>query len=326
MPSVGEPAPERVERHAGLHRGHQVGRAHGHNAREASGGEGEIGRRIRGKPGAVPSRRNFQPSLRERRPSPARRRSRAPRGGAPWGHARHPRDRAAAPAVQTALRSLPLPAPFLAGMGRAPDQYVIIRKVPYPDDVLEDELKGHFFIEIGSTLYLPFDDPVFDVVPYIPNTETNEAIVIASKESVLDLYEDVLKDVKLDPVTADITPLALYRLAYKQHALTGEEHVLLADLKEDKMTVSIFHAHYPLFMRPVELENAAVLSVVADIQEQRITPATIVMELEKLINFYRYNMWNGTASITHLLVNGDMTGLMNCFRLSGNGCRSKRCL
>ena len=190
----------------------------------------------------------------------------------------------------------------------APDQYVIIRKVPYPDDVLEDELKGHFFIEIGSTLYLPFDDPVFDVVPYIPNTETNEAIVIASKESVLDLYEDVLKDVKLDPITADITPLALYRLAYKQHALTGKEHVLLADLKEDKMTVSIFHAHYPLFMRPVELENAAVLSVVADIQEQRITPATIVMELEKLINFYRYNMWNGTASITHLLVNGEYDG------------------
>ena len=190
----------------------------------------------------------------------------------------------------------------------APDQYVIIRKVPYPDDVLEDELKGHFFIEIGSTLYLPFDDPVFDVVPYIPNTETNEAIVIASKESVLDHYEDVLKDVKLDPITADITPLALYRLAYKQHALTGKEHVLLADLKEDKMTVSIFHAHYPLFMRPVELENAAVLSVVADIQEQRITPATIVMELEKLINFYRYNMWNGTASITHLLVNGEYDG------------------
>ena len=187
----------------------------------------------------------------------------------------------------------------------APDQYVIIRKVPYPDDVLEDELKGHFFIEIGSTLYLPFDDPVFDVVPYIPNTETNEAIIIASKESVLDRYEDVLKEVKLDPITADITPLALYRLAYKQHALTGNEHVLLADLKEDKLTVSIFHEHYPLFMRPVELENSADLSVVADIQEQRITPTTIVMELEKLINFYRYNMWNGTAGITHLLVNGE---------------------
>ena len=139
----------------------------------------------------------------------------------------------------------------------APDQYVIIRKVPYPEDILEDELKGHFFIEIGSTLYLPFDDPVFDVVPYIPNTETNEAIIIASKESVLQRYESVLKEVKLDPVTADITPLALYRLAYNQHQPTGDEHILLADLNGEKLTVSIFHAHYPLFMRPVDLENSA---------------------------------------------------------------------
>ena len=189
----------------------------------------------------------------------------------------------------------------------APDQYVIIRKVPYPDDVMTDELKGHFFIEIGSTLYLPFDDPVFDVVPYSPNTETNEAILIASKEDVLDSYEDVLKEVKLDPVKADITPLALYRLAFRQHSFTGKEHILLADLKHGKLTVSIFHEHYPLFMRPVDLENSTDLSVVRELNNEAgiVTPSTIVMELEKLINFYRYNMWNGAASITHLLVNGE---------------------
>lgn len=189
----------------------------------------------------------------------------------------------------------------------APDQYVIIRKVPYPDDVMVDELKGHFFIEIGSTLYLPFDDPVFDVVPYLPNTETNEAIIIASKESVLTRYEEVLKEVKLDPKKADITPLALYRLAYRQHSFTGKEHVLLADLKDGKLTVSIFHEHFPLFMRPVDLENSADLSVLADmnVKAGNVTPSTIVTELEKLINFYRYNMWNGAASITHLLVNGE---------------------
>ena len=64
----------------------------------------------------------------------------------------------------------------------APDEFVIIRKVPYPEDVEADELKGHFFIEIGSTLYLPFEDPVFDVVPYHPDTDEPEAIIIASKE------------------------------------------------------------------------------------------------------------------------------------------------
>lgn len=188
----------------------------------------------------------------------------------------------------------------------APDSYVIIRKVGYPTDVKEEDLKGYFFIEIGSTLYLPFDDPVFDVVKYTPSTETNEAIIIASKESVLAGYEKVLENVKLDPLVADIAPLALYRLAYAQHRFTGKEHVLIADLQKGKMTVSIFHEHFPLFMRPVELETSFFPGAsVGD----TVPLGSIVGELEKLINFYRYNLWNGTASITHILINGDYVSM-----------------
>lgn len=193
----------------------------------------------------------------------------------------------------------------------APDTYVMIRKVPYPDDIQPDELKGHFFIEIGSTIYLPFDDPVFDVVPCSLNEGTKEAILIASKESILDTYEDVLKAVKLNPVVADIGPLALYRLAYKTYQFSGQEHVLIADMHDGVLTVSIFHKHYPLFMRPVDLAQSADIAIVADItaDPHSITPTTIVMELEKLMSFYRYNLHNGNASITHLLVNGEYDGM-----------------
>ncbi|WP_039043040.1 type IV pilus biogenesis protein PilM [Sporosarcina sp. ZBG7A] len=194
----------------------------------------------------------------------------------------------------------------------APDTYVMIRKVPYPEDVLEDELKGHFFIEIGSSIYLPFDDPVFDVVPYLPNEDTHEAILIASKESVLNGYEAALTDAKFEPLVADIAPLALYRLAHDKHQFTGDEHVLLADLTAGKLVVSIFHQHYPQFMRPVDLENATELDVSAtelSTDSKTLSPRAIVQELEKLVNFYRYNMWNGGATITHLLVNGEYVEL-----------------
>ncbi|GKV54424.1 hypothetical protein NCCP2222_03710 [Sporosarcina sp. NCCP-2222] len=193
----------------------------------------------------------------------------------------------------------------------APDTYVLIRKVSYPDDVQLDELKGHFFIEIGSTIYLPFDDPVFDVVPYTPAVQGHEAILIASKESVLNGYEDVLKAVKLDPVACDISPLALYRLAHRLFAYDGSEHVMLADLHAGRLTVSIFHNYYPLFMRPVDLDQAADLTIsgIAAAASSTVTPMSVVMELEKLMNFYRYNMLNGAASITHLLVNGDFEGM-----------------
>lgn len=188
----------------------------------------------------------------------------------------------------------------------APDEYVIIRKLPYPPDVRRDELKGHFFIEIGSTLYLPFEDPVFDVVPYTATTETKEAILIASKESILNTYEDVFEDVKMKPIVADIGPLALYRLAYSQFEFTGEEHILLLDIKNDSYTVSIFHQHFPLFMRPVEVAEPDEANYFSGTQTSKMD--ALVSEIEKLINFYRYNMNQGNEGITHVLLNGEFDG------------------
>ncbi|WP_153721338.1 type IV pilus biogenesis protein PilM [Sporosarcina cascadiensis] len=186
----------------------------------------------------------------------------------------------------------------------APDAYVIIRRVAYPDTVEDEELKGHFFIEIGSTIYLPFDDPVFDVVPYTANAAQHEAILIASKESVMQAYEDALEAAKMVPVVADIAPLSLYRLAFKEYQFTGEEHILLADLRGRSLTVSIFYSHFPLFIRSMELEVPLSLTTGEEINEHQVEPATIVMELEKLANFYRFNLAENEATITHLLWNG----------------------
>ncbi|PIC87231.1 pilus assembly protein PilM [Sporosarcina sp. P20a] len=185
----------------------------------------------------------------------------------------------------------------------APDTYVIIRRVAYPDTVGDEELKSHFFIEIGSTIYLPFDDPVFDVVPYTANNVQNEAILIASKESIIQTYEEVLKSVKLEPVVADIAPLSLYRLAHHVHQFEGTEHILLADLRGRSLTVSIFYSHYPLFIRSMELELPLSMSTGEEL-EQRVEPLTIVMELEKLANFYRFNLAENDSTITHLVWNG----------------------
>ncbi|ARF16226.1 type IV pilus biogenesis protein PilM [Sporosarcina ureae] len=188
----------------------------------------------------------------------------------------------------------------------APDTYVIIRRVAYPDTVEDEELKSHFFIEIGSTIYLPFDDPVFDVVPYTANNAQNEAILIASKESIMQTYEEVLKSVKLEPVVADIAPLSLYRLAHHVHQFEGTEHILLADLRGRSLTVSIFYSHYPLFIRSMELELPLSMSTGEEL-EQQVEPLTIVMELEKLANFYRFNLAENDSTITHLVWNGTFT-------------------
>ncbi|AXH99314.1 pilus assembly protein PilM [Sporosarcina sp. PTS2304] len=186
----------------------------------------------------------------------------------------------------------------------APDAYVIIRRVTYPESVEVEDLKSHFFIEIGSTIYLPFDDPVFDVVPYIATTSQQEAILIASKESVMQSYEFALEAVKTEPVVADIAPLSLYRLAYHEYEFEGTEHILLADIRGRSLTVSIFNSHYPLFIRSMELEVPLSMTTGEELEEKQVEPMTIVAELEKLANFYRFNLAEGDAVITHLLWNG----------------------
>ncbi|WP_040228957.1 type IV pilus biogenesis protein PilM [Bhargavaea cecembensis] len=179
----------------------------------------------------------------------------------------------------------------------APDQYVMIRKVETPADVPEDELKGYFFIEIGSSLYLPFDDPLFDVVPYDSEREEKESIIIASKEEIIRQYEGLLDTAKLKPVECDIAPLALYRLAYVLHDLDTHRNVLIADFRDSELTVSIFHRHQPLFMRPIEFDEGT----------ERVTDAAF-REIGKLINFYTYNMMDGQETVDCLFIAGEYEG------------------
>ncbi|SEJ24963.1 type IV pilus assembly protein PilM [Bhargavaea ginsengi] len=175
----------------------------------------------------------------------------------------------------------------------APDQFVIIRKVETPADVPEDELKGYFFIEIGSSLYLPFDDPLFDVVPFDSEKEEKESLIIASKEEIVRQYERALDEAKLKPVECDIAPLALYRLAYQQHDLETHRNVLIADFRGNDLTVSTFHRHQPLFMRSVDMD------------EDGWTAEAAFREISKLINFYTYNMMDGNETVDCLLISGD---------------------
>ena len=69
------------------------------------------------------------------------------------------------------------------------------------------------------------------------------------------------------------------------------------------MTVSIFYSHFPLFIRSIELELPLSMTTGKQLVQQ-VDPMTIVMELEKLANFYRFNLAENDSAITHLLWNG----------------------
>lgn len=45
-----------------------------------------------------------------------------------------------------------------------PDSRLVIRKVAIPKDIKDDEIKGYLYLEMGTSIHLPFEEPIFDVV------------------------------------------------------------------------------------------------------------------------------------------------------------------
>ena len=200
-----------------------------------------------------------------------------------------------------------------------PDSLVIIRKVTIPADINEDEIEGYLYLEMGSTIHLPFEDPVFDTLTLGTENNKKEILLFAAPEKYILEFEDLFKSVRLKPVAADISPLAIYRL-YHHHDMAVKNEVLLTvQFDLDVVSLCIFEEQIPVFMRhiPGDLKDNWKLS---RHREDHSSPeivyegevSDIIFQLEeiyrdiaKLMDFYRFSLTQGKKEVTRLLVNGD---------------------
>ncbi|RSD23314.1 type IV pilus biogenesis protein PilM [Mesobacillus subterraneus] len=200
-----------------------------------------------------------------------------------------------------------------------PDSLVMIRKVSIPADIKEDEIHGYLYLELGSTIHLPFEDPVFDTVPLGTENNKQEVLLFAAPEKYIFEFEDLFKSVKLKPIAADISPLSIYRLYHYSDMAVNNEVLLSVQFDLDGVSLCIFENHIPVFMRhiPGGLNEKWKLSRIhADQSDQELVyegeSADIMFQLEevyrdiaKLMDFYRYSMTQGQKEVTRILVNGD---------------------
>ncbi len=204
-----------------------------------------------------------------------------------------------------------------------PDPLVIIRKVSIPADVQEDEIKGHLYLELGSTIHLPFEEPVFDYYLIENNGKTKDLLLFAAPEQYVMEYVDLLSKLKLNPLAADISPLSLYRL-YHHLELANQGDVLFT-VQFDLTSVNfcIFDGAVPLVMRHFSLSfnidnweidhnstGAIIYKFTGDPDELVRQLEDIFKEINKLLDFYRYSLNNEKQEVTKFLLNGDHPMLM----------------
>jgi type IV pilus assembly protein PilM len=200
-----------------------------------------------------------------------------------------------------------------------PDSLVIIRKVSIPADVKEDEIHGYLYLELGSSIHLPFEDPVFDTITLEVEGQKQHILVFAAPERYVTEYAELFKSTRLKPIAADISPLAIYRLYYQQALKQENEILLTVQFDLDVVSMCVFEKHIPVFMRhiPGDLKESwkvrrektrqseQELVYEGDVSELTFQLEDIYRDIAKLMDFYHYSLTQGKQEVTRILVNGD---------------------
>ncbi|MEY2192656.1 type IV pilus biogenesis protein PilM [Neobacillus sp. BF23-41] len=207
-----------------------------------------------------------------------------------------------------------------------PDPLVIIRKVSVPAEIQEDEIQGYLYLELGSSIHLPFEEPVFDFYSLKSDGKTRDLLLFVAPEQQVMEYSGLLSKLKLDPIAADISPLALYRLYHQLEQPSPNEVIFSVQFDLTSVNLSIFEQNVPLVMRQfalpfnvdlwdvkVEIDGQLAFKYTGDTEELVIQFEDIFREINKLSDFYRYSLSNDRSDITKFLLNGDHPMLQAIF-------------
>ncbi|WP_273128796.1 type IV pilus biogenesis protein PilM [Metabacillus sp. HB246100] len=201
-----------------------------------------------------------------------------------------------------------------------PDSSVSVRKVKVPLELREDEIKGYLYLELGNTIHLPFEEPVFDFVLLDETESEKEILLFAAPEKVMKEYTALFDRVKLEANVADLSSLSMYRLLYERQHTTEKENTLLIEVKLDSINFSIFEQLKPIFTRHMQLDGLAArewayqldqetqLYYQYELKNQEVLYVQfrdVVKEIEKIINFYRFTIHQGDRQITQVTLVGD---------------------
>lgn len=200
-----------------------------------------------------------------------------------------------------------------------PDPFIVIRKIMIPKDVKDDEIEGYLYLELGSTIHLPFENPVFDTVIIGETKDKRELLLFAAPEEIISDYSSLLQECKLEPVAADISPLSLYRLYHLGDHTLGNEHAMLVQFELQTVNASIFVDDKPIFMRHIPMSDGedhwekaslrnsegANLVYIGDKEQYIQLLEDTFTEIERVLNFYKYSLNQDQESVTKILLSGD---------------------
>ncbi|TDQ38284.1 type IV pilus biogenesis protein PilM [Aureibacillus halotolerans] len=172
-----------------------------------------------------------------------------------------------------------------------PDAHVLVRTIEVPATVPEEELKGHCYYELGQSIHLPLEVPVLDCWRVKKTAETQEVVMYAAEENVVQSFVKLLGDAKMQATVADVSTLCAYRSFISLASIDPQAHYVLLQVDESAVTMTIYYDHVPMFYRHSPRAPDA--------------PFGFVEELGRLMHFYEFTMNQGAAAVEAVGLTGD---------------------
>lgn len=196
-----------------------------------------------------------------------------------------------------------------------PNSVVVIRRETIPDDVADDEIHGYIYMEIGTSIHLPFEEPVFDFTVVSSEPGKKELILFAATEEVVNDYTALFEEAKLVPIAADLSPLSLYRLFFHLKKAAITDHVMIVQFDLQSVNVCIFETHLPVFMRhitmnvnsenwhyPLTEENGVQVKYKGNEKDVFFALEDVYKEIARVLDFYQYTLKKGKQQVTKLFL------------------------
>ncbi|WP_171056223.1 type IV pilus biogenesis protein PilM [Paenibacillus sinopodophylli] len=222
-----------------------------------------------------------------------------------------------------------------------PSQIVMVRSLKLPD-IVNTELKKLVQFEMKNNLSMAFDDPSYDFIklpkplaepstPAPENANLCEVLVVAAPTSILQDYVDIFEHLKLKPCSIEIKPFSLLRLVEWREIRADGMHVLV-NVNELSADITIIEDGSFKLTRNVEVsfktvtnaspveENNTWLSSYSTPEQSFMNAAQdLIAELERLMNFYYYNLNKGERTFSQIWLTGDVPQLEKLTALLDEG-------
>ncbi|MDI7741492.1 pilus assembly protein PilM [Lysinibacillus fusiformis] len=205
-----------------------------------------------------------------------------------------------------------------------PDPTVLLKSFEHPRDVEPNKLKEYVQMELGHSIHLPFQDPLIDV--YDPTEGDGQAMLFAAASEEVHKYINLFQDINMEPQVADIRALCNLRLLEHLQMIDNEKTYLIANWLINELSICIYSNGHVDFLRYQQIptaisdwrgkplkENELEFTYDGDLEDYRMTTMDQVLELDRIMNFFRFSLHKGEKSVDEIIVMGDNPLLDNIY-------------